>query len=70
MILAKNHHSQFMEATKQKKGLLDGMFRSHFWDTKATSANVKMSERILGYVVGPFGVMMLQSIVTVISTSI
>ncbi len=63
MILAKNHHSQFMEATKQKKGLLDGMFRSHFWDTKATSANVKMSERILGYVVGPFGVMMLQSIV-------
>lgn len=51
-----------MEA-KAKKGLLGGLFNSKFWDTRITSANVNKKERILGYIVGPFGVMLLQSIV-------
>jgi GPH family glycoside/pentoside/hexuronide:cation symporter len=49
--------------TKAKKGLLENAFSSHFWDTKITSANVKTKEKILGYIIGPFGIMMLQSIV-------
>ena len=52
-----------MNTTSTKKGLLEGRFDSHFWDTKIKSANVQKSERILGYVAGPFGVMLLQSIV-------
>ena len=50
-------------STKTKKGLLSGWFESSFWDTKITSANVHGKERWLGYVAGPFGVMLLQSIV-------
>ena len=52
-----------MSTAKAKKGLLAGAFQSHIWDTKVKSANVRTVERILGYVVGPFGVMLLQSIV-------
>ncbi|MBR7016786.1 MAG: MFS transporter [Lachnospiraceae bacterium] len=52
-----------MSTAGTKKGLLEGWFESRFWDTKIKSANVQKSERILGYVVGPFGVMLLQSIV-------
>ena len=50
-------------STKAKKGLLSGWFESSFWDTRITSANVHGKERWLGYVAGPFGVMLLQSIV-------
>ena len=50
-------------STKEKKGLLGGWFESSFWNTKITSANVHSKERWLGYVFGPFGVMLLQSIV-------
>ena len=50
-------------STKTKKGLLNGWFESSFWDTKITSANVQTKEKWLGYVAGPFGIMMLQSIV-------
>ena len=49
--------------TKEKKGLLNGWFEKPFWNSRITSANVTAKERWLGYVVGPFGVMMLQSIV-------
>jgi len=52
-----------MSSKNSGKGLLEGRFESHFWDSKIKSANVQTSERILGYVVGPFGVMLLQSIV-------
>ncbi|MCR5546603.1 MAG: MFS transporter [Lachnospiraceae bacterium] len=52
-----------MGEIKTKKGLLEGAFRSSFWNTKAKSDDVSKSERILGYLVGPFGVMLLQSIV-------
>ena len=47
----------------EKKGLLANAFSGSFWNTRIKSANVKLNERLLGYVVGPFGVMLLQSIV-------
>ncbi len=50
-------------AAKEKKGFLNGWFDKPFWNSKITSANVTKKEKWLGYVVGPFGVMMLQSIV-------
>ena len=50
-------------STKTKKGLLNGWFESPFWNSRITSANVHGKERWLGYVAGPFGVMLLQSIV-------
>lgn len=50
-------------STKSEKGLLSGWFNSSFWNTRITSANVHGKERWLGYVAGPFGVMLLQSIV-------
>ena len=50
-------------STKTKKGLLNGWFEGSFWNSRITSANVKGKERWLGYVVGPYGVMLLQSIV-------
>ena len=52
-----------MSTVKAKKGLLEGWFEKPFWNTKITSANVMTKERVLGYIVGPFGVMLLQSIV-------
>ncbi|MBQ1531121.1 MAG: MFS transporter [Solobacterium sp.] len=52
-----------MTTTKEKKGLLANRFTSSFWDSKIKSANVTGKEKWLGYVVGPFGVMLLQSIV-------
>ncbi len=50
-------------STNTRKGLLNGWFNSPFWNSRITSANVHGRERWLGYVVGPFGVMLLQSIV-------
>ncbi|MBR0153961.1 MAG: MFS transporter [Lachnospiraceae bacterium] len=52
-----------MSTDTKRKGLLSGWFDSPFWDTRIKSANVHGKERWLGYVVGPFGVMLLQSIV-------
>lgn len=52
-----------MSTETTKKGLLSGWFDSPFWDTRIKSANVHGKERWLGYVAGPFGVMLLQSIV-------
>ena len=52
-----------METAKAKKGLLNGWFEKPFWNSRITSANVHAKEKWLGYVVGPFGVMLLQSIV-------
>ena len=46
-----------------EKGLLSGWFRSSFWDSRIKSENVTKKERIFGYCLGPFGVMLLQSIV-------
>ena len=52
-----------MSTATKKRGLLGGWFDSPFWNSRITSANVQKKERWLGYVVGPFGVMLLQSIV-------
>jgi len=52
-----------MSTEKTKRGLLNGWFEGSFWNSRITSANVHTTERLLGYVAGPFGVMLLQSIV-------
>ena len=52
-----------MRTEKTRKALLSGWFDAPFWDTRIRSANVHGKERWLGYVLGPFGVMLLQSIV-------
>ncbi|MBQ9823109.1 MAG: MFS transporter [Solobacterium sp.] len=52
-----------MSKEKSKKGLLAGWFEKPFWNSRITSANVTGKEKWLGYVIGPFGIMMLQSIV-------
>ena len=52
-----------MSTEKTKRGLLSGWFEKPFWNSRITSANVHGKERWLGYVAGPFGVMLLQSIV-------
>ena len=48
---------------KSENGLLANAFQGSFWNTKITSANVGKKELWLGYVAGPFGAMLLQSIV-------
>lgn len=52
-----------MTEKTQKKGLLNHRFSGSFWNTKITSANVGKKEMWLGFVLGPFGIMVLQSIV-------
>lgn len=52
-----------MGSKTKNGGLLEGAFLSHIWDSRIKSANVHTNERLLGYVAGPFGIMMLQSIV-------
>lgn len=51
------------EQTKPTGGLLAKAFQSSFWNTHITSANVGKKEPWLVYVIGPFGAMLLQSIV-------
>lgn len=46
-----------------KRGLLANAFQKPFWNSRITSANVTSKELWLGYVAGPFGAMLLQSIV-------
>lgn len=51
-------------ATKApKQGFLENRFQSAFWNSRITSANCTRRELWLGYVAGPFGMMLLQSIV-------
>lgn len=52
-----------MGSKTKNGGLLEGALLSHIWDSRIKSANVHTNERLLGYVAGPFGIMMLQSIV-------
>lgn len=51
-----------MEA-RAKKGWLANAFTSHKWDSKIRSANVSGKEMWLGYVIGPYGMLVVQSIV-------
>lgn len=50
-------------ATKAKKGLLANWFSSDRWNSKITTANVSAKEMWLGYVIGPYGMLIVQSIV-------
>ena len=52
-----------MSEKAQKRGLLANAFSSHRWDSKITSANVSKAEMWLGYVIGPYGMLLVQSIV-------
>ena len=72
IILVVNRKSSFlkplkeicnMKEEKSSRGLLAGRFESKIWNSRVKSANVTKAERILGYAIGPFGIMMLQSIV-------
>lgn len=49
--------------TQQKSGLLSNALQGKFWNTRITSANVRAKEMWLGYVFGPFGVMLMYSVV-------
>lgn len=49
--------------TKTKSGFLANAFQGSFWNSRITSANVGKRELWFGYVAGPFGAMLLQSIV-------
>ncbi len=49
--------------TAVKKGWLHNAFKSEKWNSKITSANVTKKEMWLGYVVGPYGMLVMQSIV-------
>lgn len=52
-----------MSTNVQRKGLLENRFTGHFWDSKIKSANTTKSEMWLGYVIGPYGMLVMQSIV-------
>lgn len=52
-----------MEVKAQKRGLLEDAFSGSFWNSRIKSANVRSSEMWLGYVFGPFGVMLMYSVV-------
>ena len=51
-----------MEANS-KSGILKNFLNKPFWDTKTRSASVKGREMWLAYVLGPYGALLLQSIV-------
>ncbi len=52
-----------MNSATQKKGLLENAFTSHRWDSRIKSANTTRAEMWLGYVIGPYGMLVMQSIV-------
>ncbi len=50
-------------AVKAKTGLLANAFRSDKWNSRITTANTGTKEMWLGYVIGPYGMLVVQSIV-------
>ncbi|MCR5089167.1 MAG: MFS transporter [Oscillospiraceae bacterium] len=50
-------------AVKAKSGLLANAFKSSRWNSRITTANVSSKELWLGYVIGPYGMLVVQSIV-------
>lgn len=48
---------------KEKKGLLENAFAGKKWDSRIKSANVTKKELWLGHVIGPYGMLLGQSIV-------
>ncbi len=51
------------KATAAKHGLLENAFSSPKWNSRITSANTTRKEMWLGYVIGPYGMLVGQSIV-------
>lgn len=51
------------KAATARRGLLENAFSSHKWDSRITSANTTRKELWLGYVIGPYGMLVGQSIV-------
>lgn len=51
------------QATVKQKGWLSNAFTRPFWDSRIKSANVTKKEMWLGYVLGPYGMLVGQSIV-------
>lgn len=49
--------------TAAHKGVLANAFKGKFWNTRIKSVNVRAKEMWLGYVFGPFGVMLMYSVV-------
>ena len=49
--------------TKTKNGLLSNAFAGSRWDSRITSANTTKKEMWLGYVLGPYGMLLGQSVV-------
>ena len=49
--------------TKTKSGWLSNAFTSSKWDSRIKSANTTKKEMWLGYVVGPYGMLVGQSVV-------
>lgn len=52
-----------MANNSSRSGFLANAFQKPFWNSRIKSANVTKQELWLGYVAGPFGAMLLQSIV-------
>jgi len=52
-----------MAGAQTKKGLLAGAFQKPFWDSKIKSQNTTKAEIILGYFIGPWGMLLTNSIV-------
>lgn len=51
------------KAATARRGLLENAFSSHKWDSRIISANTTRKELWLGYVIGPYGMLVGQSIV-------
>ena len=52
-----------MNAVKERRGLLANAFSSPKWNSRITSANTTKKEMLLGYVIGPYGMLLGQSVV-------
>ncbi|MCF0136187.1 MAG: hypothetical protein HUJ69_07180 [Lachnospiraceae bacterium] len=52
-----------MNVTQNNRGWLANAFTSQKWDSKIKSANTTGKEMWLGYVIGPYGMLLVQSIV-------
>ena len=52
-----------MNAVKERRGLLANAFSSPKWNSRITSANTTKKEMWLGYVIGPYGMLLGQSVV-------
>lgn len=49
--------------TTEKRGFFESAFQGAFWNSRIKSANVTKKEMWLGYVIGPYGMLLAQSIV-------